>query len=289
MFKKDDFRTFIVIGIVCVICLIIGLIISFKSNTDKLKNVNEYNVFFSNVNYINNYINMIASGDEQAIYKILDDKYKENNNNLNNILYNNEYTDLTYFEADTMFYVEIKKNILYYIKGYIYDINHDGRELIDDNFSILLINDLNTNSYSLYPVDDNNYEEIINNIRKINIKNNSYNSIKESEVISKEQVCIMYLSNFLNITFHDINRSYSLLSNSMKKKYTNNSSYESYVNDNFGLVSTIADKCKLEESDDKRRYTVIDTEGNTYVFTEKNIMNYEVDFYLKNSLSESNA
>ena len=283
MFKRDDFKTFIVIGVVCIICLVIGLIVSFKSNTDKLTNVTEYNVFFSNVNYINTYISMVANNNEKAVYNLLDNRYiNENNITLNDVLNNNhKYSDLSFFEADSMYYVDVKKDVIYYIKGSIYNVNHDGRELVDENFSILLINDISNNSYSLYPVNDDSYSKIINKIWNINIKKNEYNKFIKSEDIGIAQICSFYLSDFINNTFDGSYSSYNLLSDTMKKTYTSKESYEKFINNNFNLISSAADKCKLEELDDKRKYTVIDTNGNTYIFNEEYIMNYEVDFYLK--------
>ena len=45
-------------------------------------------------------------------------------------------------------------------------------------------------------------------------------------------------------------------------------------------ISSEADKCLLEKIKDKRVYSVIDTNGNKFVFNEEYIMNYKVDLYL---------
>ena len=81
MFKrKDDIRTFIVIVCICAICLVVAFLFNYKSNYEKLIHVNEYDVFFSNVNYLNNYISKIANNDNNAVYNLLDDKYIDKNN-----------------------------------------------------------------------------------------------------------------------------------------------------------------------------------------------------------------
>lgn len=280
MFKRDDFRTVIVIIIVCIVCLTIGFIIGFKKNTDKLTSVNEYNIFFSNVNYVNNYISMIAKENKGVINNLLDDRYiKENNIEL---LYNTyRYSDMSSFEANEMYYVQIRKNFIYYVKGNVYDINHDGKEIINENFSILIIHDTSTNSYSLYPVTDDNYSKIINSIWNIKINDNQYNKYIKTDDIGIDQICSLYLSDFLSNTFNGNYSSYDLLSENMKKIYTSKSYYQNYINNNFDIISSIADKCKSENIDDKRVYTVIDENENKYVFTENSIMNYKVDFYLK--------
>lgn len=281
---KDDIRTFIVVACVCIICLVIGLILNNKSNYDKLVYVNEYSDFFTNTNYINNYISKIANNDSKTIYNLLDDKYiEENNITINNVLnIVGDYSILSSFDVNNMYYVQINKDYIYYIEGKIYENRFDeDKILIDDDFAIVIINDTDKLSYSLYPVNNNNYVKVINSIKKINIKNNKYNNIQKSGTISKEQVCITYLSDFTDNILNDINNSYELLSDNMKKTYNTSNKYINYISNNFDLITGTADKCKMDEIDDKRRYTVIDINDNTYIFTENSIMNYEVDFYLK--------
>ena len=58
---KDDIRTLIVVVAVCVVFLVLILFVNRKSNFQKLASVEEYNNFFTNVGYINNYINLIFS------------------------------------------------------------------------------------------------------------------------------------------------------------------------------------------------------------------------------------
>lgn len=278
---KDDFRTFIVVSIVCIICLIIGLIMNFKTNSDKLVNISEYETYFTKVNYINNYISMLANGNQNAVYKLLNNKYIEDNNvTLYNVLDNNKgYSILSVFEARNISSVKIKKDYIYYINGVIYNINHDGKEVIDDNFSILVIEDVSNNSYSLYPVDENNYSNVINGFRRISINRNEYNKVTKAEKINNEQICTIYLSNFLSVTFEDIDKSYNLLSDNMKKNYSNKYDYENYINNNFSIMSATAEQCNMEKINNKRVYTVIDDNSNTYIFIENSIMNYKVEIY----------
>lgn len=282
--KKDDVRTFIVIIGVCIVCVVIVLLLNIKSNTDRLIAVDEYNVFFSNVNYINNYFNYIASDNSEAVYSVLYDGYiEENQITYDNVLDKvNDYSINSSFGAHSMDVVQIGNNYIYYIGGRVYENDYFGKKIIDENFDILLIVDFDNLSYSLYPV-DNDYEKVLNGIKKFSIDNNNYNNIKKSELINKEQVCVIYLADFINNITMNIDQSYKLLSDDMKKVYSTVDSYNNYVNQNMRLFSTTADKCKLEDIDDNRVYTVIDNNENTYVFTEESIMNYKVDFYLKES------
>ena len=276
--RKDDIRTFVVIVVVCAICIVIALILNIKSNVDELSSVNEYNVFFSNVNYINSYINYVASENSIAIYNVLDKKYIEKNNiTYDNILdYIDDYSIGSSLKATGMEYVKVGNNFVYYVKGMIYENTYEGVSLLDDDFSIVVVTDFKNLSFSLYPVDNNNYKEVINGIKKINIVNNTYNTIVKSELINKERICGLYLSDFIN----NLSDSYALLSDDMKEIYIDKDMYNSYIKDNISSFSSVADKCRMDEIDDIRVYTVIDKNSNTYVFTEESIMKYKVDFYI---------
>ena len=283
MRNKDDIKTVIVVAIVCIFCLIIGLVLSIKSNTDKLEAVSEYNVFFSNVSYVNNYINCVADKDADCVYNLLNEEYlKSNNISVDRVLENiYDYPSGSSIKVLNMDYVKIKDNFVYYINGMIYKNSYDDNVLVSDDFSIILIKDYDNLGYSLYPVTSKNYKKILNRIKDINVVKNEHNVIANSSLINSEQVCIIYLSDFINTLFTDVNNSYASLSTEMKKIYNNIDVYREYVNDNKNKFSTVADKCKLDMNGSNRVYTVIDNEGNSYIFDEESVMKYKVDFYLK--------
>lgn len=282
--KKDDIKTLTVIVIICVICIVIGVILSIKTNFEKLSPVNEYSSFYSQVKYINNYINTITNRDSIGIYNLLDKKYiEENNITQDNVLEHvTNYTGMCFAKISSMKSVKIRGNYIYLAQGKIYKSGFENETVVDDNFSIIVINDYDNLSFSIYPI-NNNDKEVINNIKKINIEKNKYNVITDFDLINKEQICVTYLSDYLDKLSNNIKDSYEVLSNDMKKVYTTEDMYINYINNNINQLSTVADKCKVEELDKKRMYTVIDSKGNTYIFTEESIMNYKVDFYLKES------
>lgn len=280
MKNKDDIRTFVVVLVVCMICLIIGFVMNIKTNIDMLQPLDEYNVFFANVSFIDNYINAISNNDSNVVFSLLDTKYISDNNitrsNVSEKIEN--YSGEVAIHVDSMEFLQFDNNFIYYVKGKIYE---SGKQLIDDNFSIIVITDYDNLTYSLYPVDDNNYKKVINGIRKVNVDENDYNKIGSMELINKEQICVMYLSDFIHRIANNSLSSYDLLSEEMKKTYTNSDSYVDFISNNIDLFSTTADMCKVEDIDDKRVYTVIDENENMYIFYEDSIMNYKVDFYMK--------
>lgn len=285
--KKDDIRTFITILIICALIVGLVLILNRKSNSEKLEVVNEYNTFFTTSGYVNNYLNY--SSDSSKLYDLLYSDYIDKNNiTVDNILTNiKSYPKNSTIKVTEMKYVKVKNDYIYYIKGKIYQNTFDGKELIDDNFDVVAVLDFDTLSYAIYPIEDDNYKEVIDKIKKIEIENNKYNSIKKSELITKEQICVIYLSDYIDKIYNDIDLSYKILSKSMKEKYTTLEEYKNYINNNIDKITTEADKCSLEKIGNNRLYTVIDKNKNKYIFNEESIMNYEVDFYLYDNNTEN--
>ena len=275
--KKDDIRTFVVIVVVCLLCIIIALFFNGNNNYyDKLEKVDDYDQFFTNVSIINKYLSYVANGDNDAIVALLDKKYKNKNS-----VGNSNYSSLSSFEVSSMDYVKVNSDFVYYVQGKIYNVVYDSvREIVNNDFKIVIIKDTNKNNFSLYPVDGDNVAEIINGISLIRIKDNEYNDFGEKTNVDKEDVCVIYFSNYMNYIYNDIDYAYELISDDMKKIYTDKNKYINHIYSNFNLLSGTADRCKLDINEGINIYTVIDSNENKYMFTESSIMNYRVDFYL---------
>lgn len=285
--KKDDIKTFITIIIICTLIVGLVLILNRKSNSEKLEVVNDYNSFFTTTNYVNNFLSY--SKDSSKLYDVIYSSYIDDNNiTKDNIFdYIKSYQGDVSIKVTAMKYVKVKDNYIYYVKGKLYQSTFDSVEVIEDNFEVVVLVDINTSSYGIYPIDSNDYKDIINGIKKIKIDNNSNNVVKISSSISKEQMCVVYLSDYIDKLNNDINSAYDVLSNSMKEKYVSLDNFRMYINNNLNRITTDADKCSLENVKNKRIYTVLDKNSNKYVFVETNIMNYKVDFYLYDDSGEN--
>lgn len=284
--KKDDIRTFITIAVICTLIVGIVLIINRKSNSEKLEEVNEYNTFFTITSYINTYIS--SSSNASKLYDLTYIDYINKNNITENTInkFLENYTINSSIKVTDMKYVKIKNNYVYYVKGKIYQNTYDGSEVINNNYQTLVLVDFDTLSYAIYPI-DTDYKKVLDKIKKVNIENNKNNDIKKPELITKEQICVIYLSDFVSNINENIGLSYNNLSKIMKERFPIFKDYEDYINNNIEKITSEADKCLLENVGKNRVYTVIDKNGNKYTFTEKNIMNYEVNFYLKDNNNEN--
>ena len=281
--RKDDIKTFVTIVIVCLVIVVLVLILNHKSNSDKLETVNEYNTFFTVTSYINDYINNISNQDSSSLYDVLYSDYIDKKNITLNNIYNNieEYPINSSVKVIKMEYVKVKNDYIYYVEGKVNQITFDGKQEIDNNFKVVVITDFDTLSFAIYPLQENdNYKKTIDSIKKIEIENNKNNKIKNSSLVSKEQICVFYLSDYVDKLNNNIEEAYNLLSDQQKKQYTLDK-YKEFINANIDKITTDADKCSLELSGTNRVYTVIDINKNKYTFTEKNIMNYNVSLYLE--------
>lgn len=281
--RKDDIKTFVTIVIVCLVIVVLVLILNHKSNSDKLETVNEYNTFFTVTSYVNDYINNISNQDSSSLYDVLYSDYIDKKNiTLNNIYDNIEkYPINSSVKVTKMEYVKVKNDYIYYVEGKVNQITFDGKQEIDDNFKVVVITDFDTLSFAIYPLQENdNYKKTIDSIKKIEIENNKNNKIKNSSLVSKEQICVFYLSDYVDKINNNIEEAYNLLSDQQKKQYTLDK-YKEFINANIDKITTDADKCSLELSGTNRVYKVIDINKNKYTFTEKNIMNYNVSLYLE--------
>lgn len=277
--KKDDIKTLIVIVIVCAICLILVLIFSREKNTDKLEAVKEYNTYFSVTNYMNSYISYLSNNDGEAVYSMLSKEYISKNNinqnNVFNIVDTYDPNSLLTLKITSIKQVKVtSSSYIYYIKGQLLKNTFDNTEIINNNYEVLLLADYKTLSESVYPIEGNNYEKIINSIKKVNIEKNEYNKIKSSSLTNSETICVLYLSDYVDKLNNDIEESYKLLNDNMKEKYATIDMFKAYLEVNKEKITTKAEKCAKEGNS----YMVIDANNNNYTFYEESVMNYKVSF-----------
>lgn len=275
--KKDDIKTLIVIVIVCAICLILVLIFSREKNTDKLEAVKEYNTYFSVTNYMNSYISYLSNNDGEAVYSMLSKEYISKNNinqnNVFNIVDTYDPNSLLTLKITSIKQVKVtSSSYIYYIKGQLLKNTFDNTEIINNNYEVLLLADYKTLSESVYPIEGNNYEKIINSIKKVNIEKNEYNKIKSSSLTNSETICVLYLSDYVDKLNNDIEESYKLLNDNMKEKYATIDMFKAYLEVNKEKITTKAEKCAKEGNS----YMVIDANNNNYTFYEESVMNYKV-------------
>lgn len=279
--KKDDKRTLIVILVICSILSIIFFILNYKSKYEKLEYVTDYQEFFSISADIGDFIGYVASGNSDSIIGVLDNKYVVDNNiNSGNIInYFDDFTINDSFKAKSIKYVDFGKNKLYYVTGSIIANDINDSRVINDNYEVIVLVDNSSRSYAIHPISD--VKKDINNIKKINISSNNYNNINIISDFDDVALCRLYYSDFYSYIINDLEKAYSLLNDNMLKKYPNYNDFKNLIQSNSINMTSITKLCSVSDLKKGKLISVIDNNDNSYTFTVKNIMNYDVNIALK--------
>lgn len=284
--RRDDSKTLFIVFIVCIICLLTVLFFSHKNNFKKLASVEDYDVFFTVNNEINSFFNLIIVGNKEKIFDILDKNFVVTNNlNNSNVLSNFDFFNTNCsFKVKKMDYVKIGKNFLYFVNGQIIENTFIETEVKDENFKIIVLHDISNNTYAIYPVFNNNYKEVINSIKKINISKSTFNNIVKNYSYTDVDICKLYFADYYDKLINDIDGAYKLLNSNMLERFSNYADFEKYILDNTNKITSSTKLCKMDKYGNERIYTVIDSNENSFVFYENGIMKYKVNIsFNKNS------
>lgn len=265
-------KLLLIIGVIF-IALIIILFLILNKNNDEIKSTQyevnseisrlNSNYIFTLQSIINDYYNKIANNDKNGIINILDDEYI-NSENIYKII-NNDYTNPS-FIPEKILYNEDNRIKYYFINGYLIDVDMLDNIHYEKSVNYLVI--IKNNKYVIRPLDSNIDIDVYSrnfNFKDINIKNNE---IITSSVSEKNKI-IMYIANFMSLYNVDKEKSYNMLGEKTKKKYT----YEEFVNRNINVSTNIFAYAKEDNV-----YKIKDKMQKSIEITENYIMDYKIDF-----------
>lgn len=290
--NKNDKVKFIIVGffMLLIIMVIIGTVTINKYNKTPVLNpdlnltlVNDYSTFFAIANDANNYIRLVGEKNNKAVYDLLNSEYIDNENiTIKNIFDKVETVEEdTYLKVSNVYFQNVSDSVLYYIDGVLMKSGYEEDTILNNNFGIYVLIDYNTDSYSVIPklLEENNLSPVP--LNKTTVEENNYNSIKSSGVIKNDTICNTYYTSFYNMLASDLSKAYLNLTDEFKIKYTFKQ-FANYFEQNFDLLSTTVEQCSMLYKGDKRVYTVIDGNGNEFVFFESSILHYQIEFSLNN-------
>ena len=287
---KENIKTIIILIIIFAACIIGIFIYGKEKNSDKLVSVDMPNLYFLASKYANNYISKTSTEDIESIYNILYSKFIEENEINNSNLLNkiNVYPESSNVEIKNVSYVEENNNFILYLKGIVYKYTVDNKEILDNDFELIIIIDNENSTFAVYPTTKRKYKSNMNKIilKKINISKNNDNDAIPSEYINKEKMCVLYMNDFIDKINNSDDNGYSYMSEDMLQKYNKLSVYKNMIIKNKDKLSTVADKCTVKKANSKnennKKYIVIDKNNNKFEFTENAVMDYKVDIHFNN-------
>lgn len=293
MTQENKVKIGIVLGLF-LICLILILIVFFHTSKEETPNpkeeipfamtpVTEYNTYFSVLNNLNQYLFYVSSKNNIAVYNALARDYiAKNNINSNNVLEKiNTIEENVSIKAKEMYYKEENNNYIYFVKGDLLTSLYEEIKMVKKDSQFLVILDYTNLLMAIYPLN----EEELNNLpleqENAKIIPNSYNQMLSSGLITDDYICNLYYSDYFNQLMENVSLTYELLDEEPKQYlYPNKEEYVEFISGKLENISPTITNCKKTMYNGKRVYNVTDEKENHFTFTENSIMNYKVKFSL---------
>lgn len=242
---------------------------------------NRDNTFFTVQKIINNYYEIIKSGNKDKLYNILDQSYVINNgisiDNVYNFISNN-YEDTSYIANDVN-YIKGNDVTYYLVNGYLLNniiVTEEVKYYNDINFLVTI--DDSKQLYVIYPIDNMDENTLINNYQFRNgIKINENNKV-ENITISEENKLTTYINEFLTLMFVDTNRAYGMLDEDTLDIFGSLDGFETNLMDIYDALSPVIFSYTKKEFDDYILFEIIDNNDNRIKIMEYNTMNYRIGF-----------
>ena len=242
---------------------------------------NRDNTFFTVQKIINNYYEIIKSGNKDKLYNILDQSYVIDNgisiDNVYNFISNN-YEDTSYIANDVN-YIKGNDVTYYLVNGYLLNniiVTEEVKYYNDINFLVTI--DDSKQLYVIYPIDNMDENTLINNYQFRNgIKINENNKV-ENITISEENKLTTYINEFLTLMFVDTNRAYGMLDEDTLDIFGSLDGFETNLMDIYDALSPVIFSYTKKEFDDYILFEIIDNNDNRIKIMEYNTMNYRIGF-----------
>ena len=246
-------------------------------------------IFYTVKNMIQGYLNASASNLSEELYNILDKQYIESEgitkDNIteklpklgNNILY----------YAQKMYIKEMEKGDILYCYGQIETYKTDeereiikNKDLTDIYFKVII--DYENASFSIEPINKNQYENVINaqidGNQEINIKRNKNNVLNYANA-SDDSIIASYMATYRELCQENINQAYALLNEEYKKiRFPTINEFKKYIQSTQEQFTKMyINSYEKETIEDTVVYICKDKLKNVYIFKETSPMQYTIE------------
>lgn len=280
--NKYYFKTGVIIFVILLSISALVVYLAIKDNYkrvdnyDNLVQVKDYNTFFAVTNNIVNYLNATRDVKTDQLYMLLDKKYLDRNRVTKKNVHKKvpAYEEETTMKVENMqMYIRDDGNCIYYATGVLYVDEYLNTRIIDENYSIIVIIDYNNYTTSIYPVSDNPIDDI-NSILSIDIKKNKYNGMKTTNLISTENICSLYYTDYIMKLYNSVEKAYNITDTSLSSE-----EFKNYISENMEEFNSAIVNCEYDN--DSNTYIINDSNNNYFKFMESSVMNYRVYFEIR--------
>ena len=293
---KHKKKVLIVVAIVLAVIAGIAIILSFFLKDDEPNNptdnpssnqtmnkeiekLTDELTFFALAQAINDYYYVLSNRQTSKLYSLLDKSYIEEYSVTENNIYqiiNADYDSVSYV-AKNILYNPNSSTTYYFINGYFIQTSMmEDDATYQANVNYLIIKDRDQN-YTIRPISNDNMVEYAKNYDLVDVKLNNHNILKSGS-ISEENKLTLYINEFLNLLFFDMNRAYQMLDTKTKSKYQNFDDFNQQIMEIYeSLTPKIFSYHKtLEEG--KYTYQILDDNQKNITIIENGPMDYLINY-----------
>ena len=245
-----------------------------EANTE-IRLVDSQSQYYSVVACINDYYKDILGGNNKKLYDVLDNKYIQENSitqeNVIEKINTSNFSNSDYIVKNM--YIQETENIYnYYINGYLKE-----QGMNTNTYFVLFVDQYNS-TYSIYPINEERYNNIIELKEIIETEtisendNNLYQVVQVSDEDTAKRLLEDYqykIENNIQLAYEELNSEYR------QKKFSNIEEYTQYIN-NIGISQANVVQYQKSKIDDYVQYIILDESGRYYVFNETSVMKYNV-------------
>lgn len=245
-----------------------------EANTE-IRLVDSQSQYYSVVACINNYYKAILDGNNKKLYDTLDNRYIQENSitqeNVIEKINTSNFSNSDYIVKNM--YIQETENIYnYYINGYLRE-----QGMNTNTYFVLFVDQYNS-TYSIYPINEERYNNIIElkeSIESNTISEND-NNLYQVVQVSDEDTAKRLLEDYQYKIENNIQLAYEELDSEYRqKKFSDIEEYTQYIN-NIGISQSNVVQYQKSKIDDYVQYIILDENGRYYVFNETSVMKYNV-------------
>lgn len=243
-----------------------------------INNVIEDNDIFIQYNIDREYLFSIKSQNQKldAIYKLLDERYK-----MDNKITLNSMDKFWYDIGDNTVLIPLQMKVKYgstNINTYILKAYLNSGKLEEKYFIIRIDSENQTFSIEFIADNEKDIEKIKINENYDSIEKNEYNQFN-IEIIKTDKIAQNYLEHYkkLSIQYPEIVYNNYLDKDYREKRFKTVENYKKYIEDNRDELEYLQiTKYIVESENNETKYICLDQYQNTYVFTTTAVMQYTI-------------
>lgn len=234
-------------------------------------------------NVLQKYLKAVEKGDSEAVYDMLSDDYKkENNINVTNVIQKSSLYKIPKAFPIHIYQKELTNFTIFYIDTIVQNnevVNNTDLKVTTQEEFYKVIIDIENNTFSINKINEDYYNSAIK--AKENIKNNitqNENNIVKYANITEKSLVSEYMLNYSNMLENNPQRAYEILNDEYKNaKFKDYQTFENFIKQGIANGMELDTYSKAYDENGNAKYVCKNVYGITITFKETAIMEYTVE------------